>query len=301
MSIRLQTWPYRVAERTRVRPEPWNLLFQSGPRPLGESLDHWDPSTDLLLRRKFRVDVDGLRADCRLPPQAELRLVATWHSLGTTLRSVGERTVLPTSGAYSGQVSLSIPADQLGGDLRLKLTICLATALPSRPVTAFRAGSVLWEDEREVRLEGGSSRFPMEDISFSEAGWQFPVGAAWRLIWEEEDLELPFLGSVRLYLNRDHAMIRELIEQPEQRTSRIVASLLQFEVARSLLKGALASENYRARKEPWPEDSVGKVVERLLKAHFKDQSPEGLRTLQAKQPDQWESLLQARLGLLVGV
>ena len=72
-------------------------------------------------------------------------------------------------------------------------------------------GSVLWEGEPRfvVDLEGTGTRFPTELRTFGD-GNGFPPRAAWYLDWDRDDLSLPVLGSVRLYLNEAHPMMAGL-------------------------------------------------------------------------------------------
>jgi len=297
MSGSTRTWPYLRAQPSRVGGFPWHLVAGSRELLLKEALEHWDPSTDLSLRRRIRVDIDSILADCALPPGTPLRVLASWHCEGTTLRGVGTSTLLPTTGLTEVFLDIVMAGIRLGGKLFLNVSVVLGRKLEPRPLMPYRAGTILWEDSHELRLEGSGSRFPMEEVSFSAAGWEFPPNAAWRLEWERGDLELPVLGSVRLYLNRDHPVVQEMIHHPDAPTSQLITSAVQFDIARSLIRGALLEDDFHVRSAPWPSDSVGRAIERLLKSRFKTMSPLALREVLRSDPDQFEAMLQSNLGL----
>jgi hypothetical protein len=141
----------------------------------------------------------------------------------------------------------------------------------------------------------------MDAISFQSSGPDFPSGAAWRLEWDPDDLEVPVLGGVRLHLNTDHPLMEKVVATPDDPASRLVVAAMQFDVARTLLRGALERDDLAQRTTPWPADSVGKVLERLIKLRFPGL---GAPTLQARlrsAPDAFDALLQDRLGLFRGV
>lgn len=296
MTASARTWPYRRPDRGRVAAQPWRIAVEGG-ATLGESLDHWDPSTDLHLSRRVQVDASALRTDCGYDGDVPLRLVASWWCEGTTLRGHGTRVAIPASGTLDVAVELLLDAPQLSGVVHLQTSVVLARRLQRKPLTAHVPGSVLWEQSHTLRLEGSGARFPMDAISFKASGPDFPLNAAWRLEWEPDDLELPVLGGVRLHVNTDHALMASVIEKPEDPRSQLVVAAMQFDVARTMLRGALERDDFVNRRTPWPPDSVGKVLERLLQLRF---SGFNAVTLQAKlrtSPETFDALLQDRLGL----
>lgn len=295
MSI-ARTWPWLRADPARVRDGGWQMVLpETGEQPLGEALETWDPLTPLNLSRMVQVDVDGLRADCQLP-EARLRLVVSWHALGTTLRGVGNTVVLPESGELRESMALFLDPGQLGGTLLLRTSISLVERTEKRPLVAHRPGSILWEDEHELRLEGSGSRFPTTVVDFSKSDLGLPSKAAWRLEWDREDFELPVLGGMQLFLNSAHPRIKEMVENPRDPSSELILSMMQFDVARTLVQGALDNEQFLSREEPWPQESVGRVIHRLFNTHFRGQSPEALKRQLEADPDRFVSTLQDRFG-----
>ncbi len=294
-----QTWPYLRADPGRIKTSGWLLSHPDGDRRLDEALGDWDPATPVNLKQTIHADLDGIRTDCRLPPEARLRLTTYWHSNGTRIRGVGAR--LELNGAeLTVPLTLGVDGFNLSGSIGLHSVISLSQALPPRPIIAWRPGTILWQESHTLRLEGGGSRFPMEILDFTKCGWQFPNRAAWMLEWDPEDLELPVLGGMRLYLNSDHPRVKRMLEFPKELDVRIFQGAMQYDVARTLIRGALLNPEFIQRDEPWPTDSVGKTIWLLFRS-FTGDSPETLRQMMDNDVARFEARLQHHLGLFQGM
>jgi hypothetical protein len=211
---KITTWPYRRAEKHRLSGGGWQLRLPSGDVPLAEDLPSWDATADLRMVRKVYLDTSGVWTDCGLPVGTPLCVTACWEASGTKLRGTGTRTVVSTPNERTEvRLGVALKGAEIGGKIRVSVAVTLGATIEQRPIRAFRAGTLLCEDVIDVQIEGGGSRFPMEEISFQAAGPQFPKGAAWRLDWQQpDDLELPVLGSIRLFLNKDHPAMKGLVE-----------------------------------------------------------------------------------------
>jgi hypothetical protein len=294
-----KTWPYRTGSRTRLTAGHWRLTRGAAdPVDLEEALDDWDATVNLRLRRSLVLDAAGIAQDCGLAEGTPLRVMAVWRASGTSARGVGTCREVVAEGRQEIDVQVEVDGAELGRDLHLSVAVVLGTTLPPRAITAWRQGSVLWEDAVTLRLEGGGSRFPIEEVSFPDSGIDFPDRAAWRLVWEADDLELPVLGSVRLFLNREHPTVRMMLDHPERPDSRLVTAFMMFDVTRALVRGAVCGEAFCTRDRPWPADSVGRVVDRILKVHFRGATPGSLRQMALQDPERFDAVLQDRLGLL---
>lgn len=292
-----QTLPYLRASDDRVRCSEWHLGDASTGGLLGDHVPGWDTNTDTILERRLRVDVDGLREDCRLPGDAPLRLVVTWHSGSTQTKGVEVVSELPQTGTLEVDANVKLVGARLGGRVELTTSVVLVARLPKAPIRAFLPGTVLWESTKTVRVEGSGSRFPMEALPFSTASHRLPSGAAWHLELDPDGLDLPVLGSVVLYLNQEHPAVQRMVAEPNDPVSRMLESMLRFDVASQLVRSALASEEFRNRADPWPSDSVGRVMQKLLQSRFRRDSIDALSRQMCDEPAEFSSLLQARLGL----
>lgn len=109
---------------------------------------------------------------------------------------------------------MRIPAGEIADDIEVKYELVLGGH--DSPESANRAahlkGSRLYSSERPYKfhLEGDNALFPVEAVSFR--GGEFPKSSVWLVRFDGDDLSAPFMGSVRLFVNRDHAVSKELIE-----------------------------------------------------------------------------------------
>jgi hypothetical protein len=103
---------------------------------------------------------------------------------------------------------------------------------------------------------------------------------------------------VRLYLNEGHEIVRAAVTaNPPEAYQQVIRDAIEFDVARSLILGAL-----RADPGPWDQaagesGSIASVVNRLLHVVFPTESLEGLRNRYTATPQQLEVKIQDGLRL----
>lgn len=295
---RVVAFPYRMAREERIQAEPWVRAGAEGPEPLTDRLPGWDYNTDLRLGRLVSVDAAGVRADCGLGPDDPIALAAVWRSTGTILRGLGAGPRILDSAPAQVRLEARLPSASLGGTLVVQTRLILAAPRPGAgPLEPRTAGSVLWQDEAAVALEGIGSRFPVEVVDFEASGW-LPPRAAWYLVWDSLELDEPFLGSVRLLVNAKHRRVTAATQNPKHAANAPIASMMYYDVGRTLIRGALASDEFTTRPDQYREGSTGWAVYALLRALFPADSPAGLRGLMEQQPVEFDAQLQAALRLL---
>ncbi|NJD28909.1 MAG: hypothetical protein FIA92_11505 [Chloroflexi bacterium] len=293
---RVETAPYLRIDPARVEAGPWLDSATALPIP-AFGIEGWDPTVDLEVERLISIDLEGARNDAGLDARDELVVAATWHCPATTMRGAGSRLRL-AGREMEDRVRLYIPGRELAGRVVLRTVVTLAAKVQdNQPLAAMIPGSVLWVDSTMIALEGRGSRFPMEWLDFGAAGW-LPDGAGWYLEWSPEHPEAPALGAVRLYLNEDHPAVRAaVVASPPEVHHRAIRDAIEFDVARSLIVGAL-----RADAASWDEaagdpGSIAAVVNRLLSVVFPTESLEGLRTRYKATPQRLETRIQDGLRL----
>ena len=293
---RIESTPFLRVGAARVVPGAWTDVRTGRTIPAG-GIEGWDPSMDLEVEREVLIDLDGARADAGMTDADRLVCAAVWHCPVTTLRGAGSRIDLGTGDTVQ-RVRLAIPGAELAGRVNLRTLVALGTGgAANRPLVAIIPGSVLWEDSSVIPLEGRGSRFPMEWLEFGSAGW-LPEGAGWYLEWSPDEPEAPALGAVRLYLNEGHATVRAAVTaNPPEPHQQVIRDAIEFDVARSLILGAL-----RADPEPWDQaagepGSVASVVNRLLRVVFPTETLEGLRGRYSATPQRLEVKIQDGLRL----
>jgi hypothetical protein len=287
--------PYRGVAAECVRRGAWQIVCDGEAVDLGTALEHWDQATDLKLIRQISVNVERVREDAGLPPDARIYLLASWQSELSYLRGTGTRIELPPDGEVQlFTIDIDLAGQDLSGSVYLRTSLVLGENLPREPLRAYRAGTLLWNDEVRLVLEGAGARFPMELVSFSRSGWQLPAGAAWKLEWDSEALELPVLGGLRLFLNEDHPRVQKMVTEPDSSEAEVMRETVHFDIGRQLIRGALESEAF-LETDDWPEDSVGRMISRLLKVRFDREPPAAIRGRMRSSPEQFDAELQARL------
>jgi hypothetical protein len=275
------------------------MRIESLEAEVGEMLDYWDPSLPLHLIRNVRVQVGEVLEECGLRPDAGLRLGVVWQSPGTTLRgrgSVGELSGV--SGEQEVALDVQIDGGNLANRVHLETQLALAASgSPDSSIAPRRSGSILWRDMFTIRLEGSGSRFPVQWSDFRNAGW-LPDEAGWYLEWDPDDLARPFLGGVLLFVNEAHERVRSAAAATRPTpVDRPVRDAMRWDVARSLILGALGNEEFVRGPQGFDDETVGRVILNLITAHFPGESVESLYNRWRTNPARFDCYLQDRLGL----
>lgn len=281
-----------------VMVEPWIIERGGLPEPLPAQLRDWDPNQDIALKRTIQVLSDQAYGTCHLPAGSELAVVVSWRSPGSGQR--GNAFVRVIDRSREPQVLIidaRIPGADIAGTVRIATRLILARDIkPVNPLSPHRAGSILWEDETPLVVEGMGSRFPMEVVDFKDIG--YPLRAAWRLYWHRGDLNAQAMGCMCLLLNRRHrrvvAAVTKVVPDPE---TRAIWSAINAGVAREILCGALADDEFLNHPEQYKEGSAGHVARTLAERAFPGESPKAILERLNANPDLFECSLQAAFSL----
>ncbi len=255
--------PYLLPPETAVAVQPW--FFTDGAE-VGDRLDHWDPFVELDLVRVVEVDLDETRRACQLSEHAAFALVATWSSNRT--RITGEGTVVELGnlrGTVRTALTLTVPGSEAGGRLTLRTRLVLRYPGEERsPISPRRIGAILWEDELNLAVEGGAARFPITAADFKAIAY-CPDDAAWFLEWDSGDLEAPVLGGMRLLVNSGHQSIPDMLRSgSSDPRAAVLRSFVTFDVARSLIAGALRNDRFVDDPESFEEGTIGRMIFGLI-------------------------------------
>jgi hypothetical protein len=137
----------------------------------------------------------------------------------------------------------------------------------------------------------------VEVVDFEASGW-LPPRAAWYLAWNNLELNEPLHGSVRLMVNAKNPRVAAAAQNPNHAANAPIVSMMYYDVGRTLIRGALTSDEFTARPDQYREGSTGWALHGLLRAFFPAESTVGLRGLMDQQPAEFEAELQAALRLL---
>jgi hypothetical protein len=290
----LPALPYLLPPEDAVIEQPW--ADADGTR-LSDRLEHWDPFTDTEFFRAIDVDLDKLRAGCRLNVDATFALCTTWHSNRTRLSGVGQSIELGTlRGRVRAPMSLVVPGAASGGRLELRTSLILRhPGTNGVPISPRREGAILWLDSKAIALEGGSARFPVTALDF-EASGRLPPGASWALEWNPEHLDGPVLGDLRLLVNsKDETLLNALRSGAADAKSSVVRSFILFDVARALIEGALSNDNFVCDPGRFDDGSVGRMISELVSACWPGVPVTTLVSRRREDPARLGAELQAHL------
>jgi hypothetical protein len=196
--------------------------------------------------------------------------------------------------ALAGEIS----GGEIAGMVHIDTTIVVARSNDQAgPLAARQAGSVLLHERQTIQLDSSASFFPVEIVDFSAGHWANP-DAGWRLSWNSFALEQPFLGSVRLFINASHTRVVHAVSGESPTGDCIVIrSAIYFDVARTLVLGALGSDEFVERDGDYGDGSCGKVIYALIQMLFPGDALGGLASAASERADHFNTDLQGRLRL----
>ncbi|WP_405555432.1 hypothetical protein [Streptomyces sp. NBC_01171] len=288
--------PYRIPSEDTVGGEQWRLVVEDGEVPLPPALPDWDYQMDLRLRRDVRVDVDQVRRQSGLSADAPLLVSTVWTATGSNLSGPGQHVRLTHSGQDTARFDFLLHGADLGGLLRLDTALVLGERRETgRGSSPRRAGSVLWSDRTELRLQGDAPQFPMAVIDFARTS--FPDGAAWHL-QISGGMEHATMGALLLLVNeRNEATATAFRNAARPRPiDRIVLSAVYADAARIMLEHALAQDDFTGDAD-YPDESLGATLLNLFEVLFPGQSITDVRLRRHQSPASFASDLQAAVKI----
>jgi len=288
--------PYRVPPEDVVAAEPWQLVVQDGEVQMPEALPDWDYQMDLHLRRTVSVDLDRARSRSGLPADAALTLAVVWTATGSNLSGPAEHARLDDSGTITAEFDIVLRGADLGGLLVLDTALVLAERRPDAgPSSPRRAGSVLWSDREELRLQGDAPQFPMAIIDFALTS--FPDNAAWHL-QISGGLESATMGSLLLLVNERNTVTATAFENAgkPRPIDRIVLSAVYADAARIMIEHALSNDDFTEDSD-FPDGSLGATLVSLFDRLFPGQPITDIRLRRRQSPALFASDLQAAVKI----
>lgn len=288
--------PYRVPSENVVNAEPWRLVVEDGEVALPKALPDWDYHTDLRVRRHIRIDVDQARRQSGLPEDAPLLISVVWTATGSNLSGPAQHMRLTGAGTVTTEFDVLLHGSDLGGLLLLDTALLLADRRnDARPSSPRRAGSVLWSDRSELRLQGDAPQFPMAVIDFARTS--FPDDAAWHL-QISGGMEHATMGALLLLVNERNAVTATAFQNAARPrpVDRIVLSAVYADAARTMIEHALTDDDF-GEDADYPDGSLGATLLSLFDQLFPGQSITDVRLRQRQSPALFASDLQAAVRI----
>ncbi|GGM37849.1 hypothetical protein ACFQBY_00770 [Promicromonospora citrea] len=292
-------YPYLRPHQAAVEPSAWTLVLGDEPVVLPEALDTWDYNLDLRLRRSIRVDVETIRAQCRLPEEAVLDVCVVWRSSGSGLFGRAAAEHLTEPGVAELDLEVVIPGSVVGGVLDIDTVVVLATPCARvDPLAPWRAGSMIWEQRSSIRLQGDASQFPISVIDF--AGTSLPEGAAWHL-QISGSLESAAMGSLLLLVNARHKQVAEAFGNAgkPRPVDRLVLSAVHADIARVMVEHALASDEFDDDAE-YDEETLGAMLRDVFVRVFGQRTVKDVRLRAKDNPSLVATEVQAAVNIFGG-
>ena len=297
--VKVQSFPYLRPAHDRIAVLAWQQIKEDGTDDvLPERLPHWDPGTSVTVNATVHMDIKLVWQDCRFADRDRLRLVLLWDSPGTSLRGSGSAlTIQQGYPLDTVELRVQVSGEQLADRVRFLLHLVLAgPGQSSFKLAPHIPGSILWQEERVLLLEGQGPRFPMEFLNFAASSNPLPAGAGWYLEWNAEQFDELFMGNVRLFLNKDNKAVFKST-QGHSREDALIQGMIRFDMGKTMIITALSSDHFIDNYRQYEEGSVGATIRNLLNTYFPKETIEGLANLYRNSAARFECVLQERFQL----
>lgn len=289
-------------QTSAVMPHSWILTVRGDTQPAPNLLKGWAYDTPLHFESQVDLDLERVRDECGLGREGRIAVVALWWASSTNKRRAAAVQEVNQTGSVL--VSFDIESGEVGGVLTLWRQVVLV--LDPAPRSAFAArepGSILWEEPRmeatTVILEGDAARFPTQVLDFSKSPVLEP-SAAWWLDAKLDDLDASPLACLRLLVNGEHPRIKSFMASTADEATKLVSSLMTWDVGRKMVHGALDSSDFVEGWGSFRPGSLGEVLEQLIRKAWPGQDAAGLRSLRDSDNGLFDARLQGRFDPLSG-
>lgn len=290
--MRRLSLPYRQPSAAVVQAHDWTLVVDDEQVPLPSHLPDWDYRTDLHLRRSVEIDTAALRAGASLPQSAPITLAVVWTATGSGLRAPACRVPIKAAEREVLDLEVRIAGSEVGGLLTLETTIVLDDRLvDASPVAARRAGSVLWRESHELRLQGDAPQFPLAVVDFARTS--FPDDAGWHL-QISQNLSAATMGAMLLLINERNPVAMSAFQNAAKprAVDKVVLSAIYLDVARTMVEHALRSDEFSDASE-YEDETLGATLQALVDQLFPGSSISDLRLRMENAPAHFASEIQA--------
>lgn len=283
----------RPAEGT-VSSSPWLLTDEKGAEPLTDPIPEWDYSVDLSLSRTVRLDTARFLTDCHLAVGSRIAIVVHMKTGDAGIRRLVHREEIDLAsgkGNHEFLLKSLFTGSEMQGSLELVTRIVLAEGIPKSSLAPSEPGSLLWEDVRQFKLEGGGGRLPMEAADFREIRPEY-ARAPWYLDVETKDLDASFIAACRIVLNLN----RDDIISAVKKKSSTVLALLSSDLVRHVASMVIEMEELGDNLHQYDDGTVGATVISWMRTAFPDKSLDEVRAIKRGDPAKFEAILASVFG-----
>jgi hypothetical protein len=273
--------------------------------PEFSEIPHWDPATSIKIQVNVSLDLQKIKEQCRLSDDDIIRISFSWFSPGTSLKECCKSVDASLDTRLFEDIlewnfSKEIEGGKVFESVQCYVCISLANCRENNEFQFCKQGTILLNKDIKINLDTLESRFPVEQIDFSN-NLQLPAAdAGWFLDWNPDDLSIMALGGIRLYINSHHQNIVKAVMMKEKTPANLaIIQTIKFEIARLLIFGALENEKFIEDPDDFDEGSIGAYIDRLISITFPNEDITALsnQTKDSKKRQDLECRLQEKLRL----
>lgn len=250
-----------------------------------------DVHTPIHVTVRYVIEPAEVRIACGVPRSTAIA-VALSVNCDLTLWSGHATELIEGDAPIEGALDVEIPAGHAAGAVEAESAVILAEDLPrTDPFVASVKGSVLFEGSRgrEI-LDGSGSHFPTDALSFATAGRE--RGARWSVEYLYGSLEEPLLAGIRLLINTDTRAWTALNAAASDPLHQEIGTEMRRYVLADMVRNAVEDDAF-TDGVVWPEGSVGRHLDEVMRVYGGGRSIEQLRTIRRTDRPRFEEALQA--------
>ena len=300
--MRQIAFPYRRARITDVSLGTWQMVEdEAAPLViLPPALAEWDAQTRLTVRQSVHVDIKSLLTSTGLPGRSEILVSVVGRDSGTNQTHHLFTRRIDTNGDEAAvELEAKLDGATMGGVLSLTTRLVLGKELrhESRGV-AHLPGSILWERQHQVVLQGAGAQFPMTIASFTAEGSTLPPHSPWHLNISG-DMYSAAAGALLLMINEDNKEVTEAFARAQKNPTsahRAILHVAQVDTTIRMLTHALSREDFSETAD-YPDDSLGAACLNLLGRTLGNVDVAGTRAILHEDPTFFFSKVQAGASL----
>lgn len=277
-----------------VKLEPWRIQVGDGVSEYtvqDTHIEDWTYYSEFTVRVSVEMDLPSVLKKLGLAGDAVLGALVTWTS-DAGIRGVSNVVRLDNG---ENPIQVQIDAAQLRGQLRLQCQVVLRehVVTPVSKIAPSRAGSVLWQSDWKVRLEGLAPRFPAAPVPFSKVLGRSNEAMWWLQVGRISDLDDPADGILWLWLNSENSLVQEMLASPNDPLAQRTLMLMKLDVTRQLIRLGLELDQLDLGAT-YAQNSIGQVLDNNLRLLGNDL--DSIRAEQKGSPSTLDARIQSAFG-----
>ena len=293
-----------ISVRQAISAEPWSVESQIGNIAIREQavLPGWDYGVLLSFKREMILDSNAIMTACGLGERTVVLLSALWGSGGDyeiRERSAGARIELIPDQNPQVQLAFTVPGHSLAGRLNLATYLVLEkSGNDPCPGAASTTGSILWNDEATLELEGSGNRVSIVIEDFKDRYGEYELNASWTIGYSSDWLSMQQSAGLQIAFNSRHERVLAAVRRQHPGTEdKLIRSSIRMDIGRQVLIRALSDEIGFKDDIGFEPGTVGASLKILIGVVFKHMTIDQIRDLQHGESDRFERLLQAYFGM----